>query len=43
MACTEASRSERSSSREAREVSRSVSAEASSGEEGSVERERMRR
>lgn len=43
MACTEATRSERSSAREESADSRSVRAEASSGEEGAVVRERMRR
>jgi len=43
MACTEATRSARSSAREPRADSRSSRAEASSGEEGEVESERMRR
>lgn len=43
MACTEATRSERSSAREERAFSRSVRAEESSGEEAFVARERMRR
>jgi hypothetical protein len=43
MAWTEATRSERSSASVERAASRSVRAEASSGEEGVVVRDRMRR